>query len=77
MDLTYDSSTELVQDQTRPERIGDLPRLAWGLIMIFGRVMVLDSTGDTIVALNNLQMKTGDRITTYNIEFIRYTSQLG
>jgi len=45
--------------------------------MIFGRVMVLDSTGDTIVALNNLQMKTGDRITTYNIEFIRYISQLG
>jgi len=31
---------------------------------------------DTNIVLNNLQMKPSDRITTYNIEFMRYTFQL-
>ena len=32
---------------------------------------------DVAIALNNLQMKEGDKIATYNIKFMRYSSQLG
>jgi len=35
-----------------------------------------DSTRAIAVALSNLRMKTGNKITIYNIDFIKYSFQL-
>jgi len=36
-----------------------------------------DSVGEAANMLDNLCMKPGDKISTYNVDFMRYTSQLG
>ena len=35
-----------------------------------------DPVGDTANLIDNLHMKPGDKIATYNVEFIRYAAQL-
>ena len=37
---------------------------------------LLDPIGEAANMLNNLCMKLGDKISTYNIDFMHYTSQL-
>jgi len=36
-----------------------------------------DPIGEVANMLDNLHMKSGDKISTYNVDFIRYVSQLG
>ena len=38
---------------------------------------LLDSIGEVANILDNLYMKLGDKISTYNVDFMRYASQLG
>ena len=38
---------------------------------------LLDPVGEAANMLNNLHMKPGDKISTYNVDFMRYTSQFG
>jgi len=38
---------------------------------------LLDPIGEVANVLDNLHMKPGDKISTYNVDFICYTSQLG
>ena len=38
---------------------------------------LLDPIGEVANMLDNLHMKPGDKISTYNVDFIRYVSQLG
>jgi len=38
---------------------------------------LLDPIGEVANMLDNLHMKPGDKISTYNVDFICYTSQLG
>ena len=38
---------------------------------------LLDSIGEAANMLDNLRMKPGDKISTYNVDFMRYASQLG
>ena len=45
-----------------------------GLRQHFG---LLDPIGEAANMLDNLYMKPGDKISTYNVDFICYTSQLG
>jgi len=44
-----------------------------GLQVHFG---LSDPVGDVANLINNLRMKPGDKITTYNVEFIQYAAQL-
>jgi len=37
---------------------------------------LLDPVGDATSLIDNLRMKPGDKISTYNVEFIRYAAQL-
>jgi len=37
---------------------------------------LLDLVGDAANLINNLHMKPGDKIATYNVEFMRYAAQL-
>ena len=38
---------------------------------------LLDPVGEAANMLDNLRMKPGDKISTYNVDFMRYASQLG
>jgi len=50
----------------------------WHLFMEELRVHfgLLDPVGDAASLINNLRMKPGDKISTYNVEFMRYAVQL-
>ena len=37
---------------------------------------LLDLVGDAVSLIDNLRMKPGDKIVTYNVEFMRYAAQL-
>jgi len=37
---------------------------------------LLDPVGDAASLIDNLRMKPGDKIATYNMEFMQYTAQL-
>jgi len=39
--------------------------------------LVSDPVGEAANMLDNLRMKPGDKISTYNVDFMRYASQLG
>jgi len=40
-------------------------------------ILVSDPVGEAANMLDNLYMKPGNKISTYNVNFICYTSQLG